>query len=141
MDWYERLELAAGHPITLIAIGSAVGGNLRYWIGRWIEARQWPGDLPWGTIVINVSGSLLIGFFAVWFLERLEPARRGLYLLLGTGLCGGYTTFSTFEWENYKLIRDGNWLAAMANVGISVAAGFLALLAGVYIAHLLFGKR
>ena len=141
MLWGDWLAAAAVHPITLIAIGSAVGGNLRYWLGRWIDARQWPGGLPWGTFVINVSGSLLVGFFAVWLLERAEPARRGLYLLLGTGLCGGYTTFSTFEWETLKLLRDGNWPAALVNVVGSVAVGFLAVVLGAAAAYWVFGRK
>lgn len=138
MEWFEA---AAVHPITLIAVGSAVGGNLRYWLGRWIDAQQWPGGLPWGTFVINVSGSLLLGFIAIWFLERAEPARRELYLLLGAGFCGGYTTFSTFEWETFKLIRDGSWPAALANIFGSVAAGFIGVVLGAFAAHLIFGRR
>jgi CrcB protein len=138
MEW---AWAAAVHPITLIAVGSAVGGNLRYWLGRWVDSQQWRGGLPWGTVVVNVSGSLLLGFLAVWFLERVEPAHRGLYLLLGTGFCGGYTTFSTFEWETYRLIQDGNWPAALANVLGSVVLGFLALVCGAFLAHLIFGRR
>jgi len=111
MEW---LLACALHPVTLLTVGSAVGGNLRYYLGRWIDTQEWPGSLPWGTFVINVSGSFLLGFFAVAFLERLTPARREFYLLLGTGFCGGYTTFSTFEWETYKLLRSGNWPAAPA---------------------------
>ena len=141
MQWGDWLAGVAVHPVTLIALGSAVGGNLRYWLGRWVDAQQLPGGLPWGTFVINVSGSLLVGFFAVWFLERAEPARRGLYLLLGTGFCGGYTTFSTFEWETLKLLRDGNWPAALANVAGSVAVGFLAVVLGVAVAYLIFGRK
>jgi CrcB protein len=138
MEW---LGVVAVHPITLITVGSAVGGNLRYWLGRWIDAQQWTSGFPWGTFVINVSGSLLLGFFAVWFLERTEPAQRGLYLLLGTGFCGGYTTFSTFEWDTYKLIQNGNWPAALANVFGSVAVGFLGVVLGAMTAHLIFGRR
>jgi CrcB protein len=138
MDWVVDVAV---HPITLIAVGSAIGGNARYWLGRWIDAQQWPGGVPWGTFVINVTGSLVLGFCAVWFLERAEPARRGLYLLLGTGFCGGYTTFSTFEWETYKLLREENWFAALANVAGSVAVGFLAVFLGALAAHLIFGRR
>ena len=141
MAWGEWLAAAAVHPLVLVAVGSAAGGTLRYGLGRWIDAQGWRGGLPWGTFVINVSGSLVLGFFAVWFLERLSPARRELYLLLGTGLCGGYTTFSTFEWETYKLVRDGNWPAAAGYVLGSVAAGFLGLLLGVVAAHLTLGRR
>ena len=123
------------HPVTLIAVGSAVGGNLRYWIGRWIDSQHWGGDLPWGTFVINVSGSFLLGFFAVAFVERFAPAWPKAYLLRGVGRCGGYTTFSTFEWETFKLIRDGSWLLAFANVAGSVLAGFAAVLLAVTLLH------
>ena len=141
MDLGEWFWAVAYHPVTLIAFGSAVGGNLRYWLGRWIDGLGWPGGLPWGTFVINVSGSFLLGFFAVAFLERLAPARREVYLLLGTGFCGGYTTFSTFEWETYKLARDGSYPAALLNVAASCGVGFVGVAAGTLLAHLLFGKR
>ena len=141
MEWGGWLAAVASHPVTLIALGSAVGGNLRYWLGRWIDARPWAAGLPWGTFVINVTGSLLLGFFAVWLLEKPAVARREVYLLLGTGFCGGYTTFSTFEWETYQLVRGGNWPAALANVFGSVAVGFLGVFLGVLAAHLILGRR
>ena len=140
MDWSDWIVAAAMHPVVLVGAGSAVGGNLRYWLGRWIDSQLWCGGWPWGTFVINVSGSLLLGFFAVAFLERLTPARRDLYLLLGTGLCGGYTTFSTFEWDTFKLIREGDWQSAFANIGGSVLAGFLGVVVGVYLAYLFLGR-
>ena len=140
VDWTDWIIAVLMHPIVLVGVGSAAGGNLRYWLGRWIDSQAWRGGLPWGTFVINVSGSLLLGFFAVAFLERLAPARRDLYLLLGTGLCGGYTTFSTFEWETFKLIREGDWISAFANVGGSVLAGFLGVVIGVYLAHMFLGR-
>jgi fluoride exporter len=141
MEWFNWLGAAALHPITMVAVGSAIGGSSRYWIGRWIDTRQSPGGMPWGTFTINVTGSLLLGFFAVWFLERLEPARRDIYLLLGTGFCGGYTTFSTFEWEAFKLIRDGNWPTALAYLLGSVIVGFLGVVLGVWTAYQIFGRK
>ena len=141
MGWFDWLQTAATHPITVVAVGSAIGGNLRYWLGRWVEVRQGPGGLPWGTFIINVSGSLLLGLFAVWVGGKLDPASKTFYLLLGTGFCGGYTTFSTFELETYKLIRDGNWPAALAYVFGSVLIGFLGVIIGVGLGHLLFGRR
>ena len=141
MQWADWLAAAAVHPVTLIAVGSAAGGNLRYWLGRWIDEQPWAAGLPWGTFVINVTGSLLLGFLAVWFFERAGPDRRELYLLLGTGFCGGYTTFSTFEWETYKLVRDGRWELALANVAGSVVAGFLGVLLAVAVVGLVLPKR
>jgi CrcB protein len=141
MEWGDWLAAAAVHPATLIALGSAAGGNLRYFLGRWIDAQPWAAGLPWGTFVINVTGSFLLGFFAVVFLERAAPARRELYLLFGTGFCGGYTTFSTFEWETYKLANEGSWPAAAANVAGSCVAGFLGVVAGAVLAHLVLGRR
>lgn len=123
------------HPAALVGAGSAVGGNLRYWLGRWIDARTPPGGMPWGTVAVNVSGSLVLGFLAVALLERAGPARREWYLLLGTGLCGGYTTFSTFELETLRLLRDGRSGAALANVGLSVVAGLAGVAAGAVLAR------
>ncbi len=137
----EWLAAVATHPVTLIGVGSAVGGNLRFWLGRWVDAQAWPGGLPWGTLVINVSGSFLLGFFAVAFVERVGPPRREAYLLLGTGFCGGYTTFSTFEWETYKLLREGHYPAALGNVAASCVVGFVAVAAGALLASLILGKR
>lgn len=140
MGWGEWLSELATHPAVLIAVGSAAGGNLRYWLGRWIdEHAQWLG-MPWGTFVINVTGSFLLGFFAVW-LSRLAPGSRELYLLLGTGFCGGYTTFSTFEWETLELVRRGDWPVALLNVGASVFVGFVAVASGAVLARLIFGER
>lgn len=140
MLWADWLATIAAHPILLIALGSAVGGNLRYWTGRWIESHAWAAGWPWGTFIVNVSGSLVIGFLATWLIGSGSTGGRELYLLLGTGFCGGYTTFSTFEWETLKLVRDGNWLAAVANAFGSLAAGFLAVLLGVFLATLLLRR-
>jgi len=128
------------HPVTLVSIGSAVGGNLRYWLGSWIERTQgWLG-FPVGTFCINVGGSFAIGFLAVTFLERLSPSQREMYLLLGTGLCGGFTTFSTFEWETYKLVREGSWPMALTYIVASCLGGFIAVFAGATLAHGIFGR-
>jgi CrcB protein len=78
---------------------------------------------------------------AVIILERLEPKHQDLYLLIGTGFCGGYTTFSTFEWETFRLVRDGSFGYALANVFGSVLAGFLAIILGVMLARAVFPDR
>jgi fluoride exporter len=123
MSW---LTCVLTHPITLIGLGGAVGSNARYWIGLWFRAQPWAQEYTWGTFVINVSGSLLLGIVAALFRDRAGPG----FLLLGTGFCGGYTTFSTFSLETLELVRDGKPWAAAGYVLGSVLAGLI----GVWLA-------
>jgi CrcB protein len=119
----------------LLFMGGGLGTCVRWWLSSWFNARPWVHGLPWGTFAINVSGSFILGMAAVLILERLPPQHQNWYLLVGTGFCGGYTTFSTFEWETFKLVRDGSWLFALANVVGSVVAGFAAVLLAVTLIH------
>ena len=125
----------------LLMLGGAVGTYARYAVGKWIGSYRWAEVFPFGTLAINVSGSFILAVAAVVFLERLPPGYQDLYLLVGTGFCGGFTTFSTFEWETFKLVRDGSWWYALANVVGSVVAGFLGVLLGVLLTSLLFPRR
>jgi CrcB protein len=126
--------------MLMLMLGGAVGTYTRYWVGAWISSQPWGRVFPWGTLVINVSGSFILAVAAVIILERLPPEHGNWYLLIGTGFCGGYTTFSTFEWETFKLVRDGSWWYALANVFGSVTAGFLGVLLGVLLVNLLFPR-
>jgi len=121
-------------PYLLVGTGSFVGGNARYIIGRWvggvIDAR-----FPLGTFLINVGGSFLLGFLAGLLATRALPHSDSLRLALGVGFCGGFTTFSTFEYENHALLEDGLWLTAAANMALSLVVGLLALRLGIVVAQ------
>ena len=121
--------------VVLLAVGGGVGANARYWFGRW-AAGAWPAPFPWPTFLVNVSGSVVLGVVAAAYLHHPDPARRAWYLLLGTGFCGGFTTFSTFSLEAVELLRADRPGAAAAYVFGSVAAGLL----GVWVALRLGGR-
>ena len=109
-----------------IAIGSALGGVARYGLSRAVALRY--GDtFPWGTLVVNVVGSWVIGLFAALTAAMgplgNEPAARQLVIV---GLCGGYTTFSSFSLQTLNLSRGGEWLSAAANTLASVVLCYLA---------------
>lgn len=132
-DWVASLF---AHPVTLLALGGGAGANARYWLGKLVA--RWQGDIefPWATFAINVTGSTILGLVAAAYLNHPDPARRNWYLLLGTGFCGGFTTFSTFSYETLKLMQDGKAWVAVAYVVGSVAAGLL----GVWLAVTLAGS-
>jgi CrcB protein len=117
--------------MLLLMLGGALGTYLRYRVGRWFASQPWGQGFPYGTLVINVSGSFILGAAVVLFLEA--STQPNWYLLIGVGFCGGYTTFSTFEWETYKLVRDGSHWRALANVTVSVVAGFVGVVLGVFL--------
>jgi CrcB protein len=124
-----------------IAVGSAIGGVARYWVSGVIA--RWIGEtFPWGTIIVNITGSFIIGFFATL------TAPDGRYFVGTTarqfvmiGICGGYTTFSAFSLQTLYLMNDGEWLYAGGNVAISVVACILAVWAGHVLALSINGMR
>lgn len=119
--------------VLIVGVGGFVGANVRYLLGLWLTERLGAG-LPWATLLINVTGSLLIGLFLVLATERidLDPRWR---LLFVTGFLGAYTTFSTFSWETLTLVEAGDYLPAALYVGGSVGAGFVAVVLGVWLAR------
>lgn len=131
----------ATNKLVLLSIGGALGTNARYWLARWLGEVAWAKGFPLGTFVINVTGSFILGVVAVLVLERLPPIYQNWYLLVGTGFCGGYTTFSTFEWETFKLVRDGAFWLAMANVVGSVIVGFVGVVVAVVITNLVLARQ
>ncbi|TDJ29850.1 MAG: fluoride efflux transporter CrcB [Gammaproteobacteria bacterium] len=115
-----------------IGLGSALGGMGRYWCSG-VIARAFGETFPWGTIIVNASGSLIIGFLATLMSpdgRLLVPPDARTFLMLG--LCGGYTTFSSFSLQTLNLVRDGEWLWATANVLFSLTL----CLAAVWLGHI-----
>ena len=112
----------------LVAVGGALGSVARFWIGGVIGAK-WGETFPWGTVIINITGSFLIGvFFAVTALpDSRWLASPNTRAFLMTGICGGYTTFSSFSLQTLNLLRDGQWLYATGNVVLSVVLCMLAV--------------
>jgi fluoride exporter len=112
----------------VVAAGGFVGAPSRYLLDRAVTRRV-NSDLPWGTFVINITGSFLLGFLTGLTLSHhlsdLEKA------LVGTGFCGAYTTFSTFTFETIRLVQDGRYLEAAGYVSVSVVVGLAAATAGL----------
>ena len=117
-----------------IAIGSGLGGMARYWCSG-LAARLIGETFPWGTLIVNIVGSFVIGFFAI----LTGPDGR---LFVGTtarqfvmiGICGGYPTFSSFSIQTLTLMNEGEWVSAGANIVLSVVCCMLAVWAGAVLA-------
>ena len=112
----------------LVGLGGFLGANARYVVSRW-AAGAWPGAFPWGTLLINVSGSFLLGLLAALATARLRLPEE-YRLLLAVGFLGAYTTFSTLTQETLELFERGEPLRAAAYVAGSVLLGLLAALLG-----------
>ncbi len=120
-----------------IAVGGALGTAGRYWLSG-VVARLIGETFPWGTLIINVTGSFVIGFFATLtgpdgrvFVG--STARQFVMI----GICGGYTTFSSFSLQTLNLMNDGEWFKAGGNIGLSVALCLIAVWAGQVLASTL----
>lgn len=121
------------HPLLLVAIGGALGSMARYGAAAAVN-RMAQSAFPWGTLVVNVAGSFLIGLLMVLLFKAGEWRENGR-LLLVTGMMGGFTTFSSFSWETWKLLEDGRLMMAITNVFVSVAICLLATLVGALLAR------
>jgi CrcB protein len=114
-----------------IALGGAIGSVMRFWlaelVGRFVES-----PFPWATVITNITGSFVIGFYATLTGPEgrllATPVARQFVMV---GICGGYTTFSAFSLQTLTLAQDGDWLRAGANIGVSVVL----CLAAVWLGH------
>ena len=115
----------------LVSAGAAIGGALRYGISTYIQKNQ-SVIFPYGTLFVNIIGSFLLGII-MFYLNEKDLIGNEFRLFLTVGLCGGFTTFSTFSYETLMLIRDSELLLAFYNVILNVVLCF----AGIYIAYLI----
>ena len=117
-----------------ISVGAVLGANLRYLLGGWLST-QFGSGFPYATLVINVTGSLVIGLVMGLASDRVSP--WWWIPAVAIGFLGSYTTFSTFSYETMNLINEGSYLAAMANMGGSVVAALLGVFVGLAIARVI----
>jgi fluoride exporter len=124
-----------------VAIGGALGTTARYWLST-VVARSVGETFPWGTLVINVTGSFVIGFFgALTGPDGRVFASATARQFVMIGICGGYTTFSSFSLQTLNLMNDGEWFRAGANIGLSVLLCLIAVWAGVILANVFNAMR
>jgi len=123
------------NDFLLISLGAIVGANARYLISRFAAKSLGP-VFPYGTLFINVSGSLIVGFFVIWASERvlIDPRWR---LLVVVGFCGAFTTFSSYAFETMAYFEQGQWLLLCTNVLGNNVLCLLGALAGMALARVL----
>jgi len=115
----------------LVGLGAAFGGTLRYWVSN-LTFKFFTENFPYGTLVVNVLGSFIIGLLMFYFNDKelLTPQFR---LFLAVGFCGGFTTFSTFSYETIVLLRETQFILGFLNIALNL----LLCLSGVFLAYLL----
>lgn len=119
----------------VISIGAILGAFCRYWMGLWVAAK-WGTQFAYGTLAINLIGSFVLGFFLTMNLDRglFTPNAR---FLVAVGWCASFTTYSTFSWETFRYIQEGNLKLAGANVGLTLIGCLAATWAGATVGKIL----
>ncbi len=130
----EDPHLMAAASFAAVAVGGAVGTALRYAVTGWAH-RVMPCTFPYGTLTVNVVGSLVVGFAAGVFAGRAEPRDNLLQLFLIVGACGGFTTFSAFSADTYHLVQRGDLASAALNVTVQVVRSLVAVFAGFWLSR------
>jgi fluoride exporter len=121
-------------PYVLVGLGGCLGANARYVVARGVVAVL-DTRFPLATFIINVSGSFLLGVLGAVIAQKVTPQSEAMRLALGVGFLGGFTTFSTFEFETHALLGDGSWFLAAVNICASVLVGLFAVRAGIVVAR------
>lgn len=120
---------------VMVSLGAIVGANFRYILSRYAAKVLGP-VFPYGTLIINISGSFLVGWFMIWTTERVlvDPRWR---LLLVVGFCGGFTTFSSYAFESMAYFEQGQWLLMTTNIVANNVLCLAAAVAGMALARVL----
>lgn len=116
-----------------ISLGAVLGANLRYFVAQYLSKLS-PAGVPFGTLVVNVTGSFVLGLFLMWTSERVlaDPRWR---LVIAIGFCGGYTTFSSFAYETFVLFEQGQWGPSVWNLLLTNVLCLAGVMAGAAIAR------
>lgn len=117
--------------ILSVAIGGALGAVMRYLVTGWVH-RAMPPGFPYGTLTVNIVGSLVVGFVSGVFAARAQSQDHLMQLFLIVGVCGGFTTFSAFSAETYQLVQRGAIAPAALNAALQVAGSIAAVFAGFW---------
>lgn len=118
----------------LVFVGGGLGSVARYLLGKWLNNLE--TDIPYGTMLSNVLGSLLIGF-VLGYLSKTSSVSETQTLLIATGFCGGFTTFSTFAYENHLFLKNGDYFSFLPYTLGSLIIGFSAVFLGLYLSKLI----
>lgn len=126
---------ALWRDVALISVGAALGANLRYAVNR-LSLQLLSPSMPYGTLIVNVSGSFVLGFFLAWTTERVlaDPHWRPL---VAVGFCGAYTTYSSYGFETVTLLEQGHYGLAAANFLANNVLSLVAVVAGMALARAL----
>jgi CrcB protein len=122
-------------PYLWISLGAVAGASARYAISRW-AAKLISADFPYGTLLINITGSFILGLFLIWTTERVLADARWR-LIIAIGFCGSYTTFSSYAFESFAYFEQGHWALFATNILTNNLLCLMAVLGGAALARAL----
>ena len=127
------MSAALWRDVLLISIGAVLGANLRYGVNR-LALKYLSASVPYGTLIVNVTGSFILGFFLAWTGERIIASPQWRQFI-AVGFCGAYTTFSSYGYETVALVQQGHYALAGANFVANNILVLLAVIAGIALAR------